>query len=135
MQLLTVFSMLFPTFDILRLSKAIDTLESVVIEYDGAADFNKKKCKKISIRSKEQKENGEEPSQYMYFDEVSNYFLGMDMPSQNATITCEGFKRVKGMVYPTTIKILQNGKKVQEMEIDKLEANIELKDSLFEKPF
>jgi hypothetical protein len=55
------------------------------------------------------------------------------MEKSTVSITCSNFKRKSGYVYPTTIKLLQGGKKQLEVEIDKFDADIALDDALFEK--
>ncbi|MCL2039726.1 MAG: hypothetical protein FWG85_04775 [Bacteroidetes bacterium] len=128
-QLVMIISTLFPTHGLFLVSK--DTSDKVIYNLqDGTTKFNDKNCKKISVSSAEKPDD---IIQHLYFDEATNWFQGIENPTENGTISmlCSGFKKTKGHVYPTTIKILSNGKKAAEIEIDKLEVDINIEDSMF----
>ena len=125
-QLLTIF---FPSAGIMPL--LFDTTDAFVLKLVGTEKINNSSCKKVSFALSTEPQN---ILQYFYFDEVTNYMVSTEMPEQKVSFVFEGMKREKGYVYASTIKMLQDGKKVQEFEIDKLEFNIELDDSLFAKP-
>jgi hypothetical protein len=128
--LFQIIEWLFPT-DIRRVVR--DTTGKVVFKLEEEiTKFNSKNCKKIGVASSEKPE---EIKQHLYLDEATNWLQGVDISTEKGTISLvlDGFKKIKGFVYPTTIKLLNEGKKLLEVEIDKFEANIELEDSLFEK--
>ena len=130
-QLQQLMGWMFPTFSIISIVK--DTVDAAIFTLqEGTTKFNDKNCKKISIASKEKPE---EIIQYIFFDESTNWFQGVEIPTEQGIIglTCSSFKKAKGHVYPTTIKLLNDGKKLLEVEIDKLEFDISLEDSLFER--
>ena len=109
----------------------VDSLneEKVSIELIGIEKFNGKDAKKVRMTPKESPET----VQYLYFDAITNWLLGVDLTSQ-VSLVYEKMKRLKGYVYPAVIKLMVDGKKQQEIEINKLEADIDLPDSLFERP-
>ena len=132
-QLSFILNTLFPTHSIFQIAKHIakDTTDKIMYNLqEGTTKFNDKNCKKVNVVSAEKPD---EVAQYMYFDEATNWFQGVETPTEQGIISllCSGFKKTKGHVYPTTIKILADGKKVVEIEIDKLEVDINLEDSLF----
>jgi hypothetical protein len=116
----------------------IDSLdeEKASIELVGTENFNGKSCKKVRIAPKELPPDAPAEAavgQIFYFDAITNWLLGIDF-SPKTTFVYESMKKVKGYVYPTVIKLMNDGKKVYEIEIDKIEADIELNDNLFAKP-
>jgi hypothetical protein len=104
---------------------------NIVVEIVETTNYNGKSCKKISVA---QKDKPTEIIKYIYLDAVTNWFTGYEVPGGKGGIVAESPKKVKGFVYPSTIKMMQNGKKASEIEIDKIEVNIELDDALFAKP-
>ena len=129
-QLMQISQFLFPTHNLMVLVK--DTTDNTVLSLlEGTVKFNDKNCKKVALASSE---NPEEILQYIFFDEATNWFQGVEIPgSEVVTITCSNFKRAKGYVYPAAVKLLSNNKKILEVEIDKIELDINLEDSLFER--
>jgi hypothetical protein len=130
-QLFQIMAWMLPAQDVNMAFK--DTSDAIIFTLqEGTSKFNDKNCKKISISSKEKPE---EVSQSLFFDEATNWYQGLEFKTSQGIIglTCSDFKKSKGYVYPTTIKLLSDGKKVLELEIDKLETDIPLEDSLFEK--
>jgi len=128
-QLFMIINQLFPTHSLLSVVK--DTTNKTLFTLaEGTTKFNDKNCKKVSVSSAEKPE---EIIQYLFFDEATNWFQGVEIDSEQGKVNvlCSGFKKTKGHVYPTTIKILVGSKKIVEYEIDKFEVNIELEDSLF----
>jgi hypothetical protein len=93
----------------------------------GTEEFNGKSCKKIKVTMKETP--GME--QMIYTDAMTNWIVGMKIGPMDFIL--EGMKKVKGFVYPSAIKIVSEGKTAMEFEISKIEADIELEDSLFSK--
>lgn len=130
-ELYQIMGWLFPTAAFTSILKDTSELKAIFALQEGTTKFNDKSCKKIAVSSKEKPD---EIGQYLYFDEVTNWFQGLEIPSTDRTIglTCSDFKKKTGYVYPTIIKILSNGKKMVEVEIEKLEADIELDDALFQ---
>jgi len=130
-QLYQIMNWMFPTVGLLAVIK--DTTDKTIFTLqDGTSKFNDKNCKKVSIAANEKPE---EILQYLFFDESTNWFQGLEIPLEKGILglTCSNFKKKSGYVYPTTIKILQDGKKILEVEIDKFEVDIAVEDSLFEK--
>ena len=111
---------------------AKDTSDAAIYTlHEGTTKFNDKNCKKISVAAKE---TPDEIGRYYYFDEATNWFQGMDIPVEKRTIgvVLTNFKKAKGIVYPAVVKLLDDGKKALEIEIDKFELDIALEDSLFQ---
>lgn len=101
-----------------------------VLKLDGTEDFNGKSCKKISVAMQK---TPDEIIQYVYIDAITNWFSGTNAP-KSIGVTLEKMKKHKGYVYPAVIKLTREGKKLAEIEIDKLEADVEIDDALFAKP-
>jgi hypothetical protein len=120
-----MYGMVMPT-----VQDVIDDTTSIC-EIVETTKYNGKSCKKISIAKKDAPT---EILQYIYLDAATNWFVGLEAPGGQGGIVTENPKKVKGFVYPSIIKMMQNGKKVFEIEIDKIEANLELDDALFAKP-
>jgi len=126
-----IMGLLLPTMGISPILK--DTTDELILTLQtGTTKFNDKNCKKISVSLKEKPD---EMIQHLFFDETTNWFQGLEQPYSNGSITtiCSGFKRKSGYVYPTTIKLLLDGKKMSEIEIDKFDVDINIEDSIFER--
>ena len=120
----------FPHVIINRYAK--DTSENVNYEVLEPAKFNGKNAKRVKVSDKDD-ENKENYAIYC-FDEASNFYLGFEVPQYKVAVYAESPKRTKGFTYSSVIKVMREGKKTQEFEIDKFEANITLDDKLFSKP-
>ncbi|MCL2312697.1 MAG: hypothetical protein FWC41_09490 [Firmicutes bacterium] len=133
-QIVSFLSMMLPT----SMFAMIDSLdeEKVIVELLDNEKFQGKNAKKVRIAPKELPANAPAEAaegQTFYFDAMTNWFLGMDA-TPKVSLVFESMKRLKGFVYPTVIKVMVEGKKQQEIEINKMEADIELSDSLFARP-
>ncbi|MDR0927280.1 MAG: hypothetical protein LBO69_05885 [Ignavibacteria bacterium] len=125
-QLLQIYEMVLPTVhSILRVP---DT--NIVLTISGEGDYGGKKCKKIGISSPK---TPDEISQYVYLDAQTNWLVGIGDDKGNGLVL-SSMKKVKGFVYAATIKIMKDGKKQFEIEVNSFEANPELDDAIFAKP-
>lgn len=129
------FQLLYSVFPYINVPSLLkDTTGKLLVDIVGSEEFEGRKCKKIGLGVKDSTTGEPKYHQYLYTDEVSNFLYGVEMPENNVKVVCENMKKVKGVVYPATVKVLVNGTKQVEFEIDKIEANIELDDALFAKP-
>jgi outer membrane lipoprotein-sorting protein len=124
--IMQMISMILPSMMLLNVDSTDE--ETVLIELLGTEEYNKKSCKKIRIAPKENPDGSE---QIIYTDAQSNWLVALQMGP--ISLNLEGMKKVKGYVYPSVIKIMSNGTKLSEIEISKIEADIDLEDSLFTK--
>jgi hypothetical protein len=114
---------------------------TVKVEIVGKEKFNGKDCDKIEVKAVGDTTGNKA---YYYLDVAthwlvgtSNTIKGSDGKEHILDMQLSGMKKLKGsggFVYASNIKILGDGKKEYEFEIDSFTANPEVDDKLFAKP-
>jgi len=120
-----------------------DIQQPLNVELVGVEDFHGKSAKKLKIASPAPIDNSNaslstdpmaswlaDSDVFLFIDPVTNWLVGITVVDEKTDLVFDGMKRVKGYVYPSTIKIVQAGQNA-EININKLEVDIDLPDSLF----
>ena len=136
-QIVSTVTMLLPSMMLNAIIKSYDeNEENLIIELIGVEDFNRKPSKKVRVAAKELPANAPPEAaegSFYYFDPITNWLVGIDLTPQQSLVF-ERKKRLQGYVYPTVIKLMVNGRAQLEFEISRMEADMELNDSLFARP-
>lgn len=133
-ELFSFYDMIVPTLrSLLNIPDSVK--DKLILKVEGTEKFNNADCQKISVSSKDS--TGEvKLGQYIYIDVASNWFKGTATPTEKGLreLLLDNFAKTKGWIYPKSIIIKLDGKKQLEMELDKIEAEIEIDNSLFARP-